>query len=267
MEARRGPAGQAPESLLDSYERERRPIAAFYTAHSLENAGRHAPVGAALGLGPGLSDDEGWGEVAVFTSDTPQGEARRAAVAAAVADNALDYSQLNVEAGFQYPAGAYIPDGPSEFGDDSSPIDYHPSTKPGRHLPHVWLRDTAGATSKDPVSTIDLVETTSLTLFVGPSAQGAWASAAAAQQWPVSLVVVSDADAEWAAVRGVDEGGAVLVRPDRKVAWRIPTLPADPKFALTEAMGTILSGGFALPEDPAEPYLVRIRHAAGLLVR
>src|SRR5690606_3320152 len=45
---------QAPEVLLDSYESERRPTVAWYTAHSLENANRHPPIAQALGF----SDDE-----------------------------------------------------------------------------------------------------------------------------------------------------------------------------------------------------------------
>ena len=86
--------------------------------------------------------------------------------------------------------------------------------------------------------------------------------------WPVAVVVIDDDDEPaWAEVREVGDGGAVLVRPDRKVAWRTAALPDDPNRALGDAMGTILAGGFALADDPAEPYLERIRHAAGLLVR
>ena len=96
---------------MDTYEAERRPVTAYYTAHSLENAGRHAPIGGALGLTPGISEEEGWDEIGVFVSDSPAGEKRRALVAEAVAENANDYSQLNVEAGFFYATGALIPDG------------------------------------------------------------------------------------------------------------------------------------------------------------
>jgi len=259
--------GNAPDSLLDSYGRERRPIAAYNTAHSLENAGRHAPVGAALGLRPTLTEEEGWAEVALFTSDTPEGERRREAVAEAVADNAMDYSQLNVEAGFEYPAGAFVPDGPFEPEEGRSPIDFTPGTKPGTHMPHVWLRHTAGTSAEAPVSSITLAQTSNFTLFVDPSASAQWSEAAAAEVWPVSVVVVSEADTEWAEVREVGAGGAVLVRPDRKVAWRSVTLPADPKGALAEALQSVLAGGFSLPEDPAEPALKRIREAAKRLVR
>lgn len=259
--------GQAPDSLLDSYERERRPIAASNTAHSLENAGRHAPIGAALGLKPGQTEEQGWAEVAVFSSDTPEGEKCRAAVAIAVADNAMDYSQLNVEAGFQYPAGAFVPDGPQEPEEDRSPIDFQPGTRPGGHLPHVWLRYSEGSTPASPISSLDLVQTANFTLFVDPSGSDQWHEAASSLAWPVTVVVVSDEDTEWAAYREVKKGGAVLVRPDRKVAWRSMSLPADPKGDLDTALTSVLRGGFAMDVDPAEPAMRRIRAAAEQLAR
>lgn len=251
--------GTAPESLLDSYERERRPVAAYNTAHSLENAGRHAPIGAALGLRPGLPEDEGWQQIAIFTSDTPEGDARRAAVAAAVAGNSDDYSQLNVEAGFSYSVGAIVPDGTPLPASASSPIAFVPNTRPGHHLPHVWLHD-----GPDRVSTLDLVKESGFTLFVDPAAEAEWV--AAASGLPVSVVVVSADDTEWADVRGVGPGGAVLARPDRKVGWRVTSLPEDAANALGAALDTILSGGAASLEDPAEPSLQRIRDAAAHLV-
>jgi 2,4-dichlorophenol 6-monooxygenase len=223
-------SGQAGDALLDSYERERRPIAAYYTAHALENAGRHAPIGTALGLAPGQSEDEGWAEIAVFCSDTPEGEQRRKEVAAAVAENANDYSQLNVEAGYAYEAGALVPDGTAPPLGHESPIVYQPTTRPGHHLPHVWVHPDGAA---DPVSTLDLVVPGRLTLLVGPAGAPAWERAALAaadvSAFPVSVVVVPDG--AWAAVREVDGTGAVLVRPDRKVAWRAATAPTDPAAA------------------------------------
>ncbi|WP_407933037.1 RraA family protein [Herbiconiux daphne] len=151
--------------------------------------------------------------------------------------------------------------------EDPSPIDYRPSTLPGRHLPHVWLTHSESGTAETPVSTLDLVSTTSFTLFTDAAGAEGWRAAAAAQAWPVRLIVVSDDDREWAEVRDVGAGGAILVRPDRKVAWRSATRPADPAEALTGALQAILGGGFALDDDPAEPFLERIRNAAGLLVR
>jgi 2,4-dichlorophenol 6-monooxygenase len=255
--------GRAGDALLDSYQTERRPIAAFYTAHALENAGRHAPIGAALGLRPGQSTEEGWAEIGVFVSDTPDGAERRRAVAAAVAENANDYSQLNVEAGYSYGAGALVPDGTPLPPGHGSPIVYQPTTRPGSHLPHVWVRHGGGPA---PVSTLDLVDPGSLTLVTGPAAAPAWEAAAGHTSsvlgFPVSVVVLAENDG-WTAVREVGPTGAVLVRPDRKVAWRVPIAPDDPSATLCAAVEEVLGGGLAAAGDVlAEPHLARIRLAA-----
>ena len=255
--------GQAEDALLDTYEAERRPVAAYYTAHSLENAGRHAPIGHALGLDPRLSEEEGWQKVAVFCSDTPAGDKRRALVAEAVAENADDYSQLNVEAGYRYVSGALIPDGTPAPPWAGSPTDFHPTTRPGHHLPHVWLRQVSGS----PVSTLDLVATDGFTLFAGSSDAAGWQKAArdASERsgYPVRVVVVGEDETGWAAVREVEASGAVLTRPDRKVAWRTSVQPEDANDELSRAVALILSGATAKPDtDPAEPFLERIRSAA-----
>ena len=51
---------------------------------------------------------------------------------------------------------------------------------------------------------------------------------------------VTDLYYDWAKVREVDESGALLVRPDKHVAWRSMTMPADPRAALYDALARIL---------------------------
>jgi 2,4-dichlorophenol 6-monooxygenase len=259
---------EADDALLDSYEAERRPVTAHYTAHSLENAGRHAPIGAALGLTPGIADDEGWREIGVFVADTPEGDKRRALVAEAVAENANDYSQLNVEAGFHYVTGALIPDGTPPPND--SAVDFQPTTRPGHHLPHVWLNPAIRPPAELPISTLDLVSTHGFTLFIGSTHTAQWEQAAEAaarvSRFPISVVAVPATESEWTKVREIDESGAVLVRPDRKVAWRAPSAPEDPSAALGAVVATILGGKAPTVEsDPAEPFMQRIREAAARL--
>ena len=216
-----------------------------------------------------MSDAEGWEQIAVFASDTPAGEKRRALVAEAVAENAKDYSQLNVEAGYYYTAGALVPDGTSPPDGASSPIDYRPTTRPGHHLPHVWLGHVPGSSPEHPVSTRDLVGQEGCTLFTGPAAAGRWreaaARAAAAGGLGVSVIAVPTQDSGWSAVREVTEDGAVLVRPDRVVCWRAASMPADPAGALASALAIVLRGGFPVEGDAAEPFLERIRQAAARL--
>ncbi len=255
--------GQAPDSLLDSYEWERRPTTAYYTAHSLENATRHAPIAEALGFN--VSEEVGRANVETFLSDSPEGDALRAAVAEAVEENSLDYSQLNVEAGFHYWAGAFVPDGtPLRDGYDS-PTEFVPTTRPGHHIPHVWLAHLPGRDS--PISTRDLVQPEGLTLFVSEQFAPVWGEALASVEAPipVTLAVVPTADSAWDAVSEVAADGAVLVRPDAKNAWRAVQRPADPAAALADAIAIIARGGDAPGHDPAEPYFERIRRAAAEL--
>lgn len=251
--------GQAGDALLDTYHAERRPVDEFNVNHSLRNAGGHRRIAEALGLSTDTSIEQGWEAIEVWLSDTPEGDARRAAVAEAVASNADDYGQLNVEVGFAYEFGALIPDGTDRPVGANRLRDYVPATRPGHHLPHCWL-DTAHG----KVSTIHAVPVGGFALFTTAAAAEPWrrAAAAAASSTGIQLMVVVvadstavpagregavdelevvDCDGSWAAVRGTGSTGAVLVRPDWHVAWRVQQLPADASHALIEALGTVLA--------------------------
>jgi 2,4-dichlorophenol 6-monooxygenase len=245
-------AGEASDGLLDSYEIERMPVAARNVEHSLRNAGRHGPVAAALGLARGQSEDEGWRQIAVWAGDTAEGARRRAAAAAAVAHNAEDYSQLNIEAGFAYEAGAVIRDGtPLPPGHDSA-TEFEPTARPGHHIPHVWLHRPGVR-----VSTSDLVAPLGMTLFVDAMHAAVWRHAAKAVTGaPLTVVEVGGAFAdpagEWASVRGTAPDGAVLVRPDRHVAWRTAAAPADPAAELTAVLRRLLHPSAPPPKAPGD---------------
>jgi 2,4-dichlorophenol 6-monooxygenase len=276
--------GQAGDGLLDSYEPERRAVAARNVEHSLRNAGRHAPIGAAMGLAKGMPVDRGWAELAVWAGDTPEGERRRAATRAAVEHNAEDYSQLNIEAGFAYQVGALVPDGSPPPPEHDSATVFTPTARPGHHVPHVWLRGPDG-----PVSSSDLVAAEGLTLFVDAEHAEPWrtaaATAAATIACPLTVVPITvpptpresglsahrvgdsstpepadpaldvpeltDPDGEWAAVRGTTATGAVLVRPDRHVAWRASLAPVNSAAALAEVLTGVLHS--LLYDVPARP--------------
>jgi 2,4-dichlorophenol 6-monooxygenase len=238
--------GTASRSLLDTYEQERRPVTAFNVEHALRNAGRHAPIGEAMGLSPDLPTDQGWREVEIWhADDTAEGERRRAAVRAAVAHNAEDYGQLNVEAGFFYRSGAVIADGTPPPPDQDSPTAYTATARPGHHLPHLSLERDG-----ERVSTIDLISLGDLTVFAGSDTAAAWRAAAEVvsrrQGRRLNLVALCEKETAGASaflrLAGIEAGGALLVRPDKHVAWRTADLPADPAKALGAAVATVLSG-------------------------
>ncbi|MFV0375164.1 FAD-dependent monooxygenase [Microbacterium sp.] len=257
--------GQASDGLLDSYEAERRPTVAWYTAHSLENANRHPPIAIALGFGE--DEAEGFRNLETYVSDTPEGAVMRTQVADAVAHNSYDYSQLGVECGYHYWAGAFVPDGTPVPADDADPITFHSTSRPGHHLPHAWLAD--GGEPLTPRSSHDLVAAEGLTLITSVSASARWSDAVAAVggAMPVTVAAIPDEDGAWVRVREIDQDGALLIRPDRKVAWRAVGMPTDPGKALLAALEVIARGGDLPHSDPAQPYMRRIRDAASILVR
>src|SRR5579863_10740430 len=87
------------------------------------------------------------------------------------------------------------------------------------------------------VSTLDLAPYTTFTLITGIAGE-AWATAAKKisdeLDVPVKTVIigpgreVTDIYYDWARVREIDEDGALLVRPDKFIAWRSMSLPAAP---------------------------------------
>jgi 2,4-dichlorophenol 6-monooxygenase len=237
--------GRAGDALLDTFHTERHPVDHFNVEHSVRNAGGHRRVAVALGQSPDNSIEQGWRAIDKWLEDSPEGEARRAAVAEAVGSNADDYSQLNVELGFAYENGALIPDGTPRPAGCHPLRDYIPSTRPGHHLPHAWLHGPTGR-----VSTLHLVPTGGFALFTTGEAACAWRDAAttAVNRTGVRIDVVAvgpDGDAEdldgtWQRLRGAS-AHAVLVRPDWHVAWRVRTLPADPSAELGGALTSILN--------------------------
>ncbi|MEZ2389115.1 FAD-dependent monooxygenase [bacterium RCC_150] len=247
--------GWADDALLDSYEAERQPVSARNVAHSLQNAGRHEPVAASLGLHNGISHEDGWAAIAAW-ADSPAGSAVRRVTAEAVAANAEDFSQLNIEAGFSYEHGALRPDGTPPVPGQESAQDFVPSARPGRHLPHVWLESDG-----KPVSTSDLVAPSGFTAFVDDKAL-AWREALSvvAQEFEMPLTVVviggqdglSDPAGSWREAADVSIEGLVLVRPDRHVAWRSHGAPADEAASeLHDLIAGLTRGEFDRP-DPEQ---------------
>lgn len=51
---------------------------------------------------------------------------------------------------------------------------------------------------------------------------------------------VTDLYYDWAKLREVSESGALLVRPDKHIAWRSNQLPDDPARELSTAMRSVL---------------------------
>ncbi|MFM2437309.1 MAG: FAD-binding monooxygenase [Actinomycetota bacterium] len=235
--------GFAGDGLLDTYETERRPIARRNVRWALlgfSNAQLTAP---ALGLVPGDPKTSRENLLALLADDD-EGEARRARMVHVLDVNRIEFQANDLDIGLVYEQGALVPDGTARPPRDPFGFRNTKTTRPGHRLSHAWIvRDGA------MVSTLDLVELLAFTLLVGGKADG-WKEAAGAVATTLGVRIqvfaigdagsVIDRDHAWRRVRGHDDGGAVLVRPDHHVAWRAATRPNSPAADLEQALRQIL---------------------------
>src|SRR4051812_14075048 len=184
--------GWAPESLLDSYEPERRPVA----LRTIDAAGSQEAF-----LAPSFA-------AADLDAGTPAGETLRAQVADALQVKDPEFHSLGLVLGYAYPdSPVVVPDGgPSPA---TEVVAYTPSSAPGARLPHAWL--------PDGTSIYDLLGDDFTLLRLAPAADaGPFLDGATRAGVPVRLLDLVHLP-KLRARYGAD---LLLVRPDQHVAWR-----------------------------------------------
>jgi 2,4-dichlorophenol 6-monooxygenase len=239
-------AGQADDDLLDSYGAERRPVDAANVETAVNAAMNHYSIDQALELSPDKPSEANWAEVRPLWEQLPNSEQKRHTLNRAIGSQTVEFRHHNVEFGYTYQSSAVIDDGSPAY----TPLDpvrlYEPSTKPGHPLPHAWVEREG---ERVPLGT--LVHGGQFLLIAGEKGH-AWVEAAEkiAAERGLSLraarVGVLDSDyvdvrCAWLKHRGISAEGAVLVRPDRYVAFRSHGTTADPAQTLREALDHILA--------------------------
>jgi FAD binding domain len=200
--------GVASEKLLDSYDPERRPVAQSNADFAFGNSVRFNKIQEAVRTG---NEDN----IRFWVNDL---------------DNHLH--SIGQGLGFSYEQGAVIPDGTPRGGHLTRY--YTPTDRPGSRFPHMWLdmprtRSTLDWFDKD------------FTVVAGPLG-GEWLEAgrdvSTKLGLPLGLQLLPNAHP----ADGIQMGmrGAVLVRPDGHVAWRMPYIPPDPAKELAGALDRIL---------------------------
>jgi 2-polyprenyl-6-methoxyphenol hydroxylase-like FAD-dependent oxidoreductase len=202
----RGAAGPA---LLGTYHEERQPVGRVITQQSLFNSQSMGRLGA-RSSGTAIARPEYLNEQGMIF-------------------------------GAAYTSSALVPDGTPPPALANPVTDYVPSARPGARAPHVWLERNGMR-----LSTIDLV---GFVVLAGRRGT-AWVQAARQLASEMQLTLgahnigdgeIEDADGQWPAAYGVDEDGAVLVRPDGHVAWRSPSLAREPTATLRATLAAILA--------------------------
>jgi 2,4-dichlorophenol 6-monooxygenase len=240
-------AGHASPALLDTYEAERRPVDQHNAQRSLENAVNHFAIGTALSISHESTPEHNMAQLRRMWSGLPEDAEHRSSVLRMMRAQSMEFSELNVEYGYSYQSAAVVPDGSAP----PAPIDgirvYQPSTRPGSPLPHAWIDDEDG--NRRPVK--DLVAPGRFLLIAGEDGQS-WCDAArqlaAEANLPLDAVRIGHLDGDlydprcaWLRHRQIASGGAVLVRPDRFIAWRHQAGTGDPQAVLAAALSQILA--------------------------
>jgi 2-polyprenyl-6-methoxyphenol hydroxylase-like FAD-dependent oxidoreductase len=202
--------GWGGPALLDSYDRERRPVA----AHNVGEATSNFRKLRALPGGPEIADD------------TTAGAALRARIRDTILTGGYDeeYVQEGTVLGYRYEdSPIVVPDGtpPVEHG----PQRYVQSARPGGRAPHGWVEPGR--------STLDLFGAGFVLLRFGGARAGDRLIAAARSRG-VPLAVNDIADP---ALARLYARRLVLVRPDGHVAWRADREPDDAGALLDRVRG------------------------------
>jgi len=203
--------GWAAPSLLETYDAERRPVGRMITEQSLANS---ISMGRLADRTPG------------HTLARPE-----------------FLNEQGMIFGASYGSAAVVPDGTPPPALANPVTDYVPSARPGSRAPHAWL-GRRGAR----LSTVDLFGR-GFVLLAGH--RGApWCEAAQkisdASRLPLEAFVVgdggdvSDPEANWLATYGIDDDGAVLVRPDGHVAWRSRSARTQSSTTLAAALASLV---------------------------
>ncbi|MDH6454345.1 MULTISPECIES: FAD-dependent monooxygenase [unclassified Streptomyces] len=236
--------GQADPSLLETYSVERAPVAKRIVTRANRSSREFVDLFEALGVLDAQDEDEMRALIEERKANTPEGAAKRAALVAAMETKHYEFNAHGVELGQFYESAAVVSDGTRPAPSRDEDLYHVMSTSPGAHLPHAWVGDNV-----TKLALMDLAPYTRWTLITGIAGED-WAAAAekVAQDLviPLEAVVigpgreVTDLYYDWAKLREVEESGAILVRPDKHVAWRSMSLADEPEAALRGALAQLL---------------------------
>jgi 2,4-dichlorophenol 6-monooxygenase len=226
-------AGQASPALLDTYQAERRAGRSAQRAALAGERGSHFGIGAALGISHESTPEQNMEQLRRMWSGRPEDAGHRSSVLRMMRAQSMEFSELNVEYGYGYQSAPSCPTAAPRprRSTGSACISRPPARVPRCRTPGSTMR-----TAPPPVK--DLVAPGRFLLIAGEDGR-AWCEAArqlaAEADLPLDAVRIGHLDGDlydprcaWLRHRQIASGGAVLVRPDRFIAWRHPAGTATP---------------------------------------
>ena len=195
---------KAGADLLDTYNAERRPVAALTVARQTENYVER--------LRPDRTD---------------------------LSDPGVESDYLTVAMGYRYRSDAIVADVPDNSALGEDPL--HPTGRPGTRLAHVPLSRDGRAFSTLDLTGRDF---TLLIASDGPGWLEPARTAAERFDIPLTTcqvgIDVLDRDGVFLSRTGLCPAGALLVRPDGFIAWRSADAASDPRSVIEHVLAHVL---------------------------
>lgn len=239
--------GQAGETLLESYNVERAPIAKQIVTRANKSIGEFGPIFEALGL-IGHTDPEIMkANMIKRCNNDEQAAEQRRKLREAIAFKKYEFDAHGVEMNQRYDSTAIFKDGQPDPGFvEDEELHYQPTTWPGARIPHIWLFENS--TGKK-VSTLDLTGKGKFSIITGIGGED-WLVAAKEIEKDTGIFIrtvmigprheIADHTGDWARASDISDNGCLLVRPDQHIAWRAHKLTENPTLDMYNAIKLIL---------------------------
>lgn len=231
--------GWAQPSLLDSYTAERAPVGKQIVARANQSRFDYKHLKDVFGFDQGVTTQAQMLE-RIF-AETEDAAKIREQLFKALEIKHYEFNAQGTELNQRYASNAIIAETQEEVFLQDPQLHLQATTRPGAKVPHTWLIDAKGKKH----STLDITGKGRFTLLTGLSGTG-WKAAAADLDVPYLDVVqigarqFRDVYGTWNAKSEIHEAGAVLVRPDGYVAWRMTEKP-DAAFDHLQCLKQVLA--------------------------
>ncbi len=214
----------AKPELLNSYTAERAPVGQQIVARANQSRFDYKYLKEVFGFDQGVTTQAEL--LARIFAETESAAQVRQQLYQALAVKHYEFNAQGVELNQRYVSAAVLAETEAEVFARDAQLYLQATTRPGAKIPHTWLVDSKGHKH----STLDMVGKGRFTLITGLSGK-AWREAAQQLQLDYLDVIQvgsrehRDVYATWHAKSEIADAGAILVRPDGYVAWRMQQTP------------------------------------------
>ena len=196
--------GFADASLLDTYDKERRPIAERNAQASMDNAFKMFDVFMALGIDP--DKEIAYSNLNKVLQDSEALEV----LDRAIENQATHFDMLGLQIGYRYILPASTTD--LEPLTDEIIRSYRPSIEAGNRLPHGWLERNG-----EKISSLDLVSLDEYSIIGGLDFMSELPHIKIGRDF-------QDTENWWSQILGLSSNEGLLVRPDQHIELRLSSI-------------------------------------------